>query len=499
MIDIDIKRARTLYPIHQWEHELRDWQERCLEAYIARSKPKSWLIEACPGSGKTTMGVRLLHELLWSQEADFAVIVVPNINIQDQFSRTCYASDLNLKKSLTREDDCPFHATDGHGVITNYQTVLKRAEEIAGRLSGRKFVVLMDEIHHMGQGRAWAIAAQTAFADAVKIILMTGTLFRSDSRPIPWVKYDETNACIPDFRFTYREALDWRFCRPVLFDLCNGDMSWKNPDGKEVVAPLDDDDFDDKIDYRIDAALDPKGKMCRFMVGRAFERLTAIRERDPKAGLLVVCDDKEHAKRVKKLVKDETGVSAKWAISRDKDCPKPHEAIRSFRESYDPILVAVNMLSEGVDIPRLRVVCCLTRRMQKLILHQIWGRVMRAVNGDASEAWVVGPNIRPFNYHASTVTSDVRHAANLDELFQNAEKERKQLSGRGRRAKPDFSSAPTDYVVALQGKYYPPALVNYGLRVVHNSGITDVLTGQKFMEFLDALIRENGIAETIDE
>ena len=52
-------------------------------------------------------------------------------------------------------------------------------------------------------------------------------------------------------------------------------------------------------------------------------------------------------------------------------------AIRRFRRSHDPWLVAVNMVSEGVYIRRLRVVVHLTNRLTLLSFRQIIGRVVR--------------------------------------------------------------------------------------------------------------------------
>jgi hypothetical protein len=61
----------------------------------------------------------------------------------------------------------------------------------------------------------------------------------------------------------------------------------------------------------------------------------------------------------------------------DENDPDPANALRHFRASHDPWIVTVNMVSEGVDIRRLRVVVYLTSRLTQLAFRQIVGRVVR--------------------------------------------------------------------------------------------------------------------------
>ena len=66
----------------------------------------------------------------------------------------------------------------------------------------------------------------------------------------------------------------------------------------------------------------------------------------------MVAMDQEHAQGVAELLRHRAGVSPIVATSDD---PTASERIARFSEGTQPWIVAVRMVSEGVDIPRLRV------------------------------------------------------------------------------------------------------------------------------------------------
>ncbi|HEX5852901.1 MAG TPA: hypothetical protein VFY36_07410, partial [Solirubrobacteraceae bacterium] len=87
-----------------------------------------------------------------------------------------------------------------------------------------------------------------------------------------------------------------------------------------------------------------------------------------------------------------------------------------FRGSRDPWIVAVNMVSEGVDIPRLRVGVYATAAKTPLIFRQIVGRFVRTIPGRAPEpSWLYLPAEQTLRSHASQVETELRHALHRDE------------------------------------------------------------------------------------
>ena len=90
--------------------------------------------------------------------------------------------------------------------------------------------------------------------------------------------------------------------------------------------------------------------------------------------------------------------------------------LADFRSSRDPWIVAVNMVSEGVDIPRLRVGVYATAAKTPLIFRQIVGRFVRTIPGRPAEpSWLYLPAEQTLRAHAAAVETELRHALHRDE------------------------------------------------------------------------------------
>ena len=150
----------------------------------------------------------------------------------------------------------------------------------------------------MGEHAAWGRSAQRAFERASFRLLLSGTPFRSDNTPIPWVDYDDDGISSADYAYTYTDALLDGVCRPVTFLTYDGDMEWMS-DGRRrradfsVVLPAA------EAARRLRTALDPDGDWVGHVLRDADARLADLRAGDhPDAGGLVVAIDKEHAERL---------------------------------------------------------------------------------------------------------------------------------------------------------------------------------------------------------
>ncbi|MGF2075702.1 hypothetical protein, partial [Enterococcus casseliflavus] len=86
------------------------------------------------------------------------------------------------------------------------------------------------EVHHAGEEQAWGESLRLAFEGAARRLSLSGTPFRSDTRAIPFVRY-EADEAVPDFEYGYGDALrDGRVVRPVYFPRMGGQMEWSAPD-----------------------------------------------------------------------------------------------------------------------------------------------------------------------------------------------------------------------------------------------------------------------------
>jgi superfamily II DNA or RNA helicase len=385
---------------------LRPWQKAALDQFVASPK-RDFLAVATPGAGKTTFALTAArHEL--AERPGRLVVVAPTALLKLQWARAAAAFSLHLDPSWAASDGAL--PRDMHGIVTSYQQVATSAT-LLRRLAKDAFVVF-DELHHAADDRAWGAAIQEAFGDAGRRLALSGTPFRSDTRAIPFVGYEGDEA-VPDFEYSYGDALaDRRVVRPVYFPSTNGQMEWAAPDGSIHSAT-----FDDRLDsartaQRLRTALSLEGEWLPSVLRNAHARLTEVRREQPNAGGLVIATDQEHARGIATLLHTRFGTSARVVTSDD---PQASARIADFAVGSDPWLVAVRMVSEGVDIPRLRVGVYATTTATELFFRQAVGRFVRWTRGvPRQRAWLFIPDDPRLRLHAARVAEQRRHSLRRD-------------------------------------------------------------------------------------
>ena len=144
------------------------------------------------------------------------------------------------------------------------------------------------------------------------------------------------------------------------------------------------------------------------MLRSAHARLTEVRREQPDAGGLVIATDQEHARGIAELLRTRFGTSARVVTSDD---PLASAGIAEFAAGSDPWLVAVRMVSEGVDIPRLRVGVYATTTSTELFFRQAVGRLVRWTRGvPRQRAWLFIPDDPRLRRHAAGVAEQRRHS-----------------------------------------------------------------------------------------
>ena len=352
---------------------LRPWQKHALERFSAASRA-DFLAVATPGAGKTTFALAAARLVLARGDARRLIVVVPTAHLKKQWARAAAQLDLHLETSWS-----PARAglaADMHGIVTTYQQVATQAV-VLSRLAAGAFVIL-DEVHHAGDERAWGEALRQAFAAAALRLSLSGTPFRSDSRAIPFIEYADEEAR-PDFEYDYGEALgDRRVVRPIYFPRTNGFMEWQAPDGTVHAATFDDPLATARANQRLRTALSLKGEWLPEVLAAAHGRLRTLRQHQSDAGGLVIASDQEHARGIAELLRRNHATSAVVATSDD---PLASARIARFAEGGEPWLVAVRMVSEGVDLPRLRVGVFAAMTTTELFFRQAVGRFVRWTPG----------------------------------------------------------------------------------------------------------------------
>ena len=382
---------------------LRPWQKRALDRLAATGAP-DFLAMATPGAGKTTFALCAAVHDLAAHPGRRLVVVAPTSHLKLQWADAAAGFGLHLEPRWTPSGGrLP---ADVHGIVTTYQQVAASPDAL--RPVAAESLAVLDEIHHAGDDRAWGDAVRRAFDPASRRLALSGTPFRSDTRAIPFVRYVGEEA-VPDFEYGYADALaDGRVVRPVYFPRINGFMEWIAPDGAAQAAAFDDPLDRARAAQRLRTALSLEGEWLPAVLAQANERLVALRRQQPDAGGLVVATDQDHAQGIADLLRYRCGVRAAVAVSDD---PRSSSRIARFSASSDPWIVAVRMVSEGVDIPRLRVGVYATTTTTELFFRQAVGRFVRWTRGvPRQKAYLFIPDDLRLRTWATQIADARRHS-----------------------------------------------------------------------------------------
>jgi superfamily II DNA or RNA helicase len=387
---------------------LRPWQKTALERFAASGAP-DFLAVATPGAGKTTFALTAARHALADDPRRHLVVVVPTAHLKAQWARAAKAFDLHLDPQWSAGDGAL--PADMHGVVTTYQQVASSAM-VLSRLAANAFVIF-DELHHAADDRAWGDAVRDAFTGAARRLALSGTPFRSDVHAIPFVAYDDEEA-VPDYEYGYADALkDGGVVRPVYFPRIDGMMEWSAPDGSVHAHSFEDPLDAARSSQRLRTAYSLDGEWLPHVLRQAHEQLLAIRRRQPAAGGLVIATDQDHARGIVAILRDRLRIKAVVATSDDPDASRH---ITRFAAGTDPWIVAVRMVSEGVDIPRLRVGVFATTTTTELFFRQAVGRLVRWTPGSTGQkSFLYIPDDPRLRARAHAIAEQRRHSLRREE------------------------------------------------------------------------------------
>jgi superfamily II DNA or RNA helicase len=355
---------------------LRGWQKDAYHEYFRASR-RDFLLVATPGAGKTTYALTVAAELLARREVASLTIVTPTEHLKHQWAEAAARFGIAIDSAYRNAQGRA--GADFAGVAVTYAQVAAHPALHRQRTQNRRMLVIFDEIHHAGDALSWGDAVKEAFDPARRRLALTGTPFRSDANPIPFVTYlDEPGGgkrSASDYVYGYGPALEDSVVRPVIFLAYSGEMRWRTRAGDEITATLGTPMTKDQIAQAWRTALDPAGEWVSRVLEAADKRLTEVRRGMPDAGGLVIAGDHEDARAYAALLRGLTGKRPVVVLSDDKTASKK---ISSFATSGERWMVAVRMVSEGVDIPRLAVGVYATSVSTALFFAQAVGRFVRA-------------------------------------------------------------------------------------------------------------------------
>jgi superfamily II DNA or RNA helicase len=371
------RTAETAAGVASPRRPLRAWQRRALARYLATA-PRDFLAVATPGAGKTTFALRVAAELLSDRTVHAVTVVTPTEHLKHQWAAA--AAEVGLALDPDFRNSVGATSRDYHGIAVTYAQVAAHPTLHRVRTEARRTLVVLDEVHHAGDAKSWGEGVREAFTPALRRLALTGTPFRSDDTPIPFITYEPDSAgalrSVADHFYGYSEALADGVVRPVMFLAYSGEAHWRTSAGEEYSARLGEPLTAEHTARAWRTALDPAGEWISAVIAAADTRLAQLRAGAlPDAAGLVIATDHTAAKAYAGILQKITGREPVLVLSDD---PSASSRIAAFADSDERWLVAVRMVSEGVDVPRLAVGVYATSAATPLYFAQAVGRFVRS-------------------------------------------------------------------------------------------------------------------------
>lgn len=355
--------------------KLRAWQQAALDKYLTQ-KPQDFLAVATPGAGKTTFALTVASTLLSNRTVDRVIVVVPTEHLKVQWAESAGGFGISLDPNFTNSSGVV--NPQYQGICVTYAQVAMHPYKHHAISTARRTLVILDEIHHGGDARSWGDGIRIAYEDAERRLALTGTPFRSDDSAIPFVRYVEDGeghlVSQSDHTYGYSDALKDGVVRPVVFLAYSGEARWRDSAGEEYAARLGEPLSAEQTARAWKTALDPRGEWIPAVLQAAHIRLMQLRESIPDAGGLVIATDKTRARAYARILEKLSNTPVSVILSDEEGAS---ERIATFSEGTDEWMVAVRMVSEGVDVPRLAVGVYATSASTPLFFAQAIGRFVR--------------------------------------------------------------------------------------------------------------------------
>ena len=388
-------------------------QVKAVKAFLDLNKP-SFLLDYCPAGGKTYTALLAAQMLFKKGLIDRVIIVCPTNVVKAQWAKQAWEyCGINLARSF--KNDQTLLPDDTQGVVVSYQAVASQPHLWQRLANEKRTLLICDEIHHCGTRKSWGVGLRTAFDQTTKYRFLTsGTPFRSDGDQIPWIEYDSNGYSVADDSLSYKNAVSLEICRAARFDWIDTDCEWlENGQAHNVRSSqlLEDDNRSQGLDAAYSYA-EGKNDCAIKAIKSTYDNLKHIRDTEyAEAGMLIVAKDISHAEGYYKLCK-QLGITQVKLVHSKLDGQSTKETlndIQDFKRRPDlEVIIAVDMVSEGVDIPRLVSAVFFINKSTELYMRQLVGRVTRTTPGYKGIAFVTMVEEQRFKTLAKRIEDEAK-------------------------------------------------------------------------------------------
>ena len=390
------------------------WQNAAVQKFLQGSG--DFLVSAFPGTGKTRFTLHAIKGMLERKDIKRVVIVVPTRALCAHWNEDAARFGLDITNEYENSDD--EWPEFGHGMVVTYQAMAMAADEWRKNIKKHgPTLVVFDEVHHVGEGKAWGHHIPHACESSVRRLSLSGTPFRVDGYRIPFLTYNDEGYVVPDFDVAYIDALSAKMIRPIRFVRFDGQAVVDRADGSKVIdrKRLVDARNEWELSKTWEALCDPHGDTVPTLFKDANDELSRQRLRMPDAAGIIHARSKRHADEYAKIMHRICGEAP--VVVHD-DIPNAHQIIEEFGRSDKRWLIAVMMVSEGIDIPRALVSVYLSDIIHAVAMWflQVLARIIRKrTQNDSAIATMFIPEIDAITVIAERLEEEIRIALSGDD------------------------------------------------------------------------------------
>jgi superfamily II DNA or RNA helicase len=333
---------------------LRDYQDAAVTALWAdlQSRSRALLILAT-GLGKTVVGGEIVGRFLRENTSHDVLVVAHTKELVSQLERALWR---HLPKRVPTQvltgDERP---TDLGGV-----TCATTTSALGAVLRGwRPGLVMVDETHHVGEDGQYDQLLEE-LKDSLQFGV-TATPWRGD-------KYDiESRFGAASFKLGIEEGMRRGYLAQVDYRLFVDNINW------DVVREASEHGYSIKeLNSRL------------FLTQRDEAVIDALKEAwnatvSPRA--IVFCQTIEHAERMEELLQRQPEWSDAASLHAGMNKRDRQQRLLDFRAGRVPILAAVDILNEGVDVPDVNILAFARVTHSRRIFVQQLGRGLRLRDG----------------------------------------------------------------------------------------------------------------------
>lgn len=331
-------------------YPLRSYQKSALKKIIRglKDKKKS-LLYLATGLGKTKVASRVIRHYL-RENSKIKILVLAHMNeLIEQLQRSIWDEiDFRTQTQIIDGKNKP-HNLNGITFASIY-SILEYCEK-----GYEPDLIIIDECHHVGFDNTYSEIIK--INKNVPLLGVTATPWRGDKYNI------EDTFGPPSFSCGLTQGMQMEYLSPIDYKLFQDNINWdiipELSEKKYSIRELNKKLFIPKRDSKI------------------LDELNQVWQNVPKPKCIVFCQSINHCKQLQKLMKRYVQWENAQVLHSKLSKFERVQALIDFKREKCDVLLAVDILNEGIDVPNVNIICFARVTHSRKIFVQQLGRGLR--------------------------------------------------------------------------------------------------------------------------